>query len=76
MGYTPTSTTHTLVFLGVAWSIKKKFVNRFKGPKHHINIAICGKYNSLHDAYKSILEAFNHASIDNNAKIHLKWVDS
>ncbi|MAV64490.1 MAG: CTP synthetase [Candidatus Marinimicrobia bacterium] len=57
-------------------SYLEKFVNRFKGPKHHINIAICGKYNSLHDAYKSILEAFNHASIDNNAKIHLKWVDT
>ena len=52
------------------------FVNRFKNPKENINIAICGKYNSLHDAYKSIIEAFIHASIQNNAKITLRWVDT
>ncbi len=54
----------------------KNFVRKFKNPKHEINIAICGKYNSLHDAYKSILEAFIHASTNNSAKINLKWVDT
>ena len=57
-------------------SYLQNFVKKFKNPKHDINIAICGKYNSLHDAYKSILEAFIHASTNNSAKINLKWIDT
>ena len=52
------------------------FVKKFKSPKHQVNIAICGKYNDLHDAYKSILEAFIHASTHNNVKANVKWVDT
>ena len=37
---------------------------------------MCGKYNSLHDAYKSILEAFIHAGIYNDAKVNVKWIDT
>ena len=37
---------------------------------------MCGKYNSLHDAYKSILEAFIHSGIKNDAKVEVKWVDT
>jgi len=51
-------------------------INTYKGPKHTVNIAICGKYNSLHDAYKSILEAFIHAGIFNDSKINVHWVDT
>ena len=57
-------------------SYLKNFVKKFKNPKHSVNIAICGKYNSLHDAYKSILEAFIHASSNNSARINVKWVDT
>ena len=35
----------------------EKSLNMFKMPKHSVDIAMCGKYNSLHDAYKSIIEA-------------------
>ena len=52
------------------------FVKKFKSPKHEINIAICGKYNDLHDAYKSILEAFIHASTHNNVKANVRWIDT
>ena len=52
------------------------FVKKFKSPKHEINIAICGKYNDLHDAYKSILEAFIHASTHNNIKANVRWIDT
>ena len=41
-----------------------------------INIAMCGKYNSLHDAYKSIIEALIHAGVDNVSKVKIKWVDT
>jgi len=54
----------------------EKFVEKVKNPKHNINIAICGKYVNLHDSYKSIMEAFVHAGVENDAKVHLKWVDS
>ena len=51
-------------------------IKTYKSPKHEATIAMCGKYNSLHDAYKSILEAFIHAGIFNDAKINIKWVDT
>ena len=54
----------------------KKAMEIYKSPKHEVNIAMCGKYNSLHDAYKSILEAFIHSGIFNDAKINVKWVDT
>ncbi|MBS30117.1 MAG: CTP synthetase [Candidatus Marinimicrobia bacterium] len=53
-----------------------KFINNYKNPKHDITIAICGKYNGLQDAYKSILEALIHAGVHNNTKINLKWIDT
>jgi len=53
-----------------------KAINIYKSPKHEVNIAMCGKYNSLHDAYKSILEAFIHSGIENDAKVNVKWIDT
>ncbi len=54
----------------------ERAIKRYKNPKNSVNIAVCGKYNSLHDAYKSILEAFIHAGIENSAKVNVKWVDT
>ncbi len=51
-------------------------IQKFKNPDNEVNIAICGKYNGLHDAYKSILEAFIHSGIYNDAKINVKWIDT
>ena len=53
-----------------------KAIETYKSPKHTVNIAMCGKYNSLHDAYKSILEAFIHSGIENDAKVNIKWIDT
>lgn len=53
-----------------------KAIKTYKSPKKSVTIAICGKYNSLHDAYKSILEAFIHAGIENDAKVNIKWIDT
>ena len=52
------------------------FIDRFKNPHGNVNIAICGKYNGLHDAYKSILEAFIHSGVANNTKVNVRWVDT
>tara|TARA_Y100000590_G_scaffold468542_1_gene651648 strand:- start:782 stop:2428 length:1647 start_codon:yes stop_codon:yes gene_type:complete len=54
----------------------KEFIDRYKNPISEINIAICGKYNGLHDAYKSILEALIHAGVENISKINIKWIDT
>jgi CTP synthase len=51
-------------------------IKRFKSIRKKINIAICGKYVSLPDAYKSIIESFVHAGIENDVKVVLKWVDT
>jgi CTP synthase len=53
-----------------------KAIKTYKSPKNQVTIAMCGKYNSLHDAYKSILEAFIHSGIDNDAKVNVKWLDT
>ena len=54
----------------------KEAITRFKNPIKQVTIAICGKYNGLHDAYKSILEAFIHSGIKNKAKVNVKWIDT
>ena len=54
----------------------KEAITRFKNPTKQVTIAICGKYNGLHDAYKSILEAFIHSGIKNKAKVNVRWIDT
>ncbi len=41
-----------------------------------ITIAIVGKYIELHDAYKSIYEALDHAGISASAKVRLKKIEA
>jgi CTP synthase len=54
----------------------EKFIYSFKNPTHEVNIAMCGKYTELPDAYKSILEAFVHAGVENNTSVNVKWVNT
>ncbi len=51
-----------------AW---KGFVNKYKHPKHEINIALVGKYVELKDAYISIYEALTHAGAYHFAKVNI-----
>jgi CTP synthase len=55
------------------WSI---FVQKAKAPTKTVEIAICGKYVELRDAYKSIIESLNHAAVAHDARLKLKWIDS
>jgi len=52
------------------------FVQRAKSPSKTVEIAICGKYVELRDAYKSIIEALYHAAVANDARLKLKWIDT
>ena len=50
------------------------FIMRFKKPTYKVNIAMCGKYTELPDAYKSVLEAFIHAGVENDARVNVHWI--
>ncbi len=56
-----------------AW---KEFLGRLKNPTENVDIALVGKYVELHDAYKSIAEAFTHAGAYNECKVKLHWIHS
>jgi CTP synthase len=51
-------------------------VRKIKEPKHEVTIAIVGKYTGLKDSYKSLIEAFTHGGIANDARVNLQWIDS
>jgi CTP synthase len=53
-----------------------KVVNKIRNPKSVVNIGICGKYNQVPDAYKSITESFIHAGAYNHTTVKLHWIDS
>ncbi len=54
----------------------RSFLERYKNPKHHITVALVGKYVQLKDAYKSISEAFIHAGAANEADVNLSYVNA
>lgn len=54
----------------------KKIVQRIKQPSKRVKIGICGKYTKLKDAYKSIIEAFVHAGVENDTAVDIEWVSS
>jgi CTP synthase len=54
----------------------KSFLTKVKNPKKSIEIAVVGKYIELHDAYKSISEAFIHAGAVNDCKVKINWIHS
>lgn len=54
----------------------KSMVNAWKNPKYTVNVALVGKYISLHDAYISVVEALKHGGVANNADVNIQWVDS
>ncbi len=54
----------------------KTFLGKLKNPMDEVTVALVGKYVSLPDAYKSIVEAFVHAGAENDSKVNLKWISS
>jgi CTP synthase len=51
-------------------------VEKEKEVNKEVTIGLVGKYIELHDAYLSVIEALNHAGIDNYAKVNIKWIDA
>jgi len=53
-----------------------EFLDKLRNPKSEVDIALVGKYVELQDAYKSILESFNHAAAANECKVKVHTVQS
>jgi CTP synthase len=54
----------------------KDFLGRLKNPTAEVTIGLIGKYVSLPDAYKSIIESFTHASAASECKVKLVLLSS
>ena len=54
----------------------EEIVRRIKAPSEVVEIAVCGKYIHLVDAYKSIIESFIHAGAANDVRVNIKWVNA
>ena len=52
------------------------FLKKYKNPKGTIEIGLVGKYIELQDAYKSILEALDHAGAQNEIKVNIHPIHS
>lgn len=53
-----------------------KIIECIERPKHHLKIAVVGKYMGTRDSYKSVYEALTHAGIANEAQVHITGIDS
>ena len=61
---------------GIDLSDWKSFVDKLLHLTDRVKIGIVGKYVDVKDSYKSISEAFIHASVSNDVKVELKYIDS
>ena len=55
------------------WELIEK---RISNPEGEVTIGLVGKYNTLEDSYKSLVEALIHGSISNKVKLNIEWLDS
>lgn len=64
--------------IGNSPELKKweEFLYKLNNPTGEVNIGLVGKYVELKDAYKSINEAFVHASAINECKVNIRLVHS
>ncbi len=54
----------------------EKFLDGILNPENEVEIAICGKYTHLKDAYKSIIEALTHSGSFHRVKVNIRWIES
>lgn len=52
----------------------ENILDKIENSHNTVRVALVGKYTSLHDAYYSVIEALEHASINNEVKPEIKWV--
>ncbi|SIO17953.1 CTP synthase [Algoriphagus halophilus] len=54
----------------------KDFLGKLKNPTQEVTIGLIGKYVSLPDSYKSIIESFTHAGASIECHVNLKLMSS
>ncbi len=54
----------------------EEIVDAVQNPQGSVTIAVVGKYVSLLDSYKSLIEALVHGGIANRTKVIIRWVDA
>lgn len=57
-------------------TVWNNFLTRLKNPKSVVTIGLIGKYVELQDSYKSILESFIHAGVENEVKVKVEAIHS
>ncbi|WP_308219818.1 MULTISPECIES: CTP synthase [Arthrobacter] len=65
-----------LKFKDVNWTKWDRLLESVHNPKHHVDIALVGKYVDLPDAYLSVTEALRAGGFANKAKVNIRWVPS
>ena len=60
----------------VNWGDWATLLDVVHNPKHHVKVALVGKYIDLPDAYLSVTEALRAGGFANNAKVEIKWIAS
>ncbi|MFB9817421.1 CTP synthase [Paeniglutamicibacter sulfureus] len=63
-------------FKDVNWTKWNRLLDAVHNPKHHLEIALVGKYIDLPDAYLSVTEALRAGGFANKAKVQIRWVPS
>lgn len=51
-------------------------MDHVNSPEGEVTIGVVGKYTSLKDAYKSLIEALVHGGFANNTKVNIEWFDA
>lgn len=54
----------------------EKVLKDERSPKHHVKVAMVGKYMDHQDAYKSLTEALKHAGIHTHATVEVMGIDA
>jgi CTP synthase len=54
----------------------KQIVQTVLEPEGEVTIAVVGKYTTLLDSYKSLIEALAHGGLANKVRVKLRWIDS
>ncbi|MAG15504.1 CTP synthetase [Candidatus Woesearchaeota archaeon] len=54
----------------------KKLIGNIKNHTKTINIALCGKYTGLTDAYASLIESLNHAGAHLSTKVNVELIET
>jgi CTP synthase len=57
-------------------SVWDRLVAVLSQPKHHLRIAMVGKYVDLTESYKSLTEALVHAGMHTESRVEIEYLDS